>query len=117
MASFAPSTRHQLATISCCECGASITANAANLCGSCAGARFDLATPIHAHLAKNARLTEVLQCGGCERWLDGTVERAHWVDAPLESAELLALVSSYIRSVFSYQEFIYSLSTMSEFSV
>ena len=61
MASFAPSTRHQLATISCCECGASITANAANLCGSCAGARFDLATPIHAHLAKNARLTEVLQ--------------------------------------------------------
>ncbi|KAG1658197.1 60S ribosomal export protein NMD3 [Nymphon striatum] len=73
----------------CCECGASIESNPANMCVACIRTEVDITEGI----PKQASL---YFCKGCERYLQPP---SQWVFCSLESRELLALCLKKLKSL------------------
>lgn len=77
------------AMILCCECGAQIEPNPANMCVACLRTQVDITEGI----PKQATL---YFCRSCERYLQPPSE---WIHAPLESRELLSLCLKKLRGL------------------
>ena len=67
--------------IPCCMCGIMITPNPSNMCMDCIRAKMDLS-------GKIPEKSEVVYCRDCGRY---QVDQTHWINAELESQELLQL--------------------------
>lgn len=71
----------------CCLCGISITPNATNMCGHCLTATVDITEGIE-------KQSHITFCKGCGRY-----QKPPWIDADLESPELLALCLQKIKGL------------------
>ncbi len=78
---------HTAATILCCMCGVSIESNPANMCATCLQSRVDITEGIPKQIT-------IFWCRNCGRY-----QRPPWVDAPLESKEMLALCLKKIKGL------------------
>ena len=89
MAAASPPTAasQQAATMLCCNCGAAIAPNPSSMCAHCLSSKVDITEGISTQLT-------VHRCRGCERWL-----KPGWIDAELESAELMALCIKKVRGL------------------
>jgi nonsense-mediated mRNA decay protein 3 len=75
--------------VACCQCSTPIYANPTNMCASCVRASVDITEGL-------PRSLTVHSCRGCGRWLSST---GRWMQAELESRELLALCLKRIRGL------------------
>lgn len=82
-----------LATILCCECGVPILPNPNNLCVDCLRSKIDISDAI-------PKQGNIMQCKKCERYLSPPNT---WINAALESRELLAIclkkLKGYLQDV------------------
>lgn len=73
----------------CCECGASIQPNPANMCVGCLRSQVDITEGI-------PKQSTLYFCRGCERYLQPPSE---WIHCPLESKELLSLCLKKLKGL------------------
>ena len=78
-----------LPDIMCCTCGTIITSNPTNMCDRCIESYVDITKDI-------SRENTLSFCRGCERFLQPP---KYWIDATLESKELMALCLKRIRGL------------------
>ncbi|KAL6268405.1 hypothetical protein P5V15_001540 [Pogonomyrmex californicus] len=84
-----PDNAQQKGMIPCCECGIPIEPNPANMCAGC--------MRTHVDITENIPKQVTLQfCSGCERYLQPPSE---WVQASLESKELLSLCLKKLKGL------------------
>jgi len=76
-------------TILCCMCGIAIPSNPSNMCVNCVRSQVDITEGIPKQLTAQ-------MCKNCNRWLNPP---AQWVNAELESKELLAICIKRIRGL------------------
>ncbi|BES95000.1 nonsense-mediated mrna [Nesidiocoris tenuis] len=75
--------------ILCCQCGTPIEPNPANMCVPCLRSEIDITEAI-------PKQATIYFCRGCERYLQPPAE---WVQASLESRELLSLCLKKLRGL------------------
>lgn len=75
----------QLPTVLCCMCSLPITPNPTGMCVLCIRTRVDITEGLATNLT-------IHQCRGCQRYL-----RPPWVEAKLESRELMAVCLRKVR--------------------
>lgn len=78
---------HTPAMILCCMCGVKIESNPANMCAQCLQSRVDITEGIPKQIT-------IFWCRNCGRY-----QRPPWIDAPLESREMLALCLKKIKGL------------------
>ena len=79
--------------IMCCTCGALITSNPTNMCNRCIESYVDITKDI-------SRDNSLSFCRGCERFLQPP---KYWINAPLESKELMALCLKRVRTLNKFK--------------
>ncbi|OZJ04343.1 hypothetical protein BZG36_02381 [Bifiguratus adelaidae] len=84
---YIPQTQQQL--ILCCQCGTAIAPNPANMCVNCIRGVVDITEGIPKHVT-------IHFCRNCERYLQPP---NYWVNAELESRELLALCLKRLKGL------------------
>jgi len=80
--------QEQIGTILCCMCGVSIQANPSNMCMNCLKTQVDITEGISKQIT-------VFWCRGCGRYQRTT----QWIEAELESRELLAFCLKKIKGL------------------
>lgn len=80
----------QMPTVLCCMCSLPIPPNPTSMCVLCIRTQVDITEGIASNLTLH-------QCRGCQRYL-----RPPWVEAKLESRELMAVCLRKVRGVPEY---------------
>lgn len=75
------------ATILCCICGTKIESNPSNMCSTCLQSRVDITEGIPKQMT-------IFWCRNCGRY-----QRPPWVEAPLESREMLSLCLKKLKGL------------------